>query len=347
MKRITFYGLLIGISTVSCIDESKDVTPIINTNESIFQKPAHFPEPVYDLSQNPVTVEGFELGRELFYDGILSRDGSISCGECHQQSSGFTHHGHDVSHGIDDKLTLRNAQSIQNLAWSENFFWDGGVFHLDLFAVAPIENPNEMDERLPNVLQKLRNDAIYPQLFKKAFGDSEITTERFLKALAQFQLLCISANSRYDKYITNQGETFSALELKGLNLFEEKCSSCHAGVLQTDQSFRNNGLAIGNPNDTGRHRVTQREEDKFLFKVPSLRNVEFTSPYMHDGRFATLKQVLDHYSDGIVDSPTLDPSLKANKKIDLSENDKEALIAFLLTLTDHEFLTKKELSEFH
>ncbi len=314
-----------------------------------FAVPANFPPPVYDLSKNPVTPEGFALGRALFYDGILSRDGTISCGFCHQQSSGFTQHGHDLSHGIDDKLTLRNALPIQNLAWEKEFFWDGGVFHLDLFAISPIEAENEMDEELPNVLNKLRQHKTYPKMFEAAFGSPEITTERFLKALSQFQLMCISADSKYDKYVRKESVILSSEELAGLEVFKKKCASCHSGELFTDNSYRNNGLPIGNPEDTGRERITLNPADNYKFKVPSLRNVEVTLPYMHDGRFRTLENVLDFYTNGVKDSPTLDPLLKQNGRlgIPLTEVEKKQIIAFLRTLTDQDFLRRKALSEFY
>ncbi len=314
-----------------------------------FEIPANFPPTVYDLSKNPVTQEGFELGRALFYDGILSRDGTISCGFCHQQSSGFTQHGHDLSHGIDDKLTLRNALPIQNLAWEKEFFWDGGVFHLDLFAISPIEADNEMDEELPNVLNKLRQHKTYPKMFEAAFGSPDITTDRFLKALSQFQLMCISADSKYDKYVRKEGVMLTSEELAGLNVFQQKCASCHRGELFTDNNYRNNGLPVGNPEDTGRGRITLNAADGYKFRVPSLRNVEVTLPYMHDGRFRTLENVLDFYANGVVDSPTLDPLLKQNGRlgIPLNETEKKQIIAFLRTLTDQDFLRRKEISEFH
>ncbi len=340
MKKALTFLVLLSI-LVNC---QRNVEPEIR-----FQKPAHFPEPHYDFSYNPVTTAGFQLGKKLFFDGILSRDGSISCGSCHIPSSAFTQHGHDLSHGIDDKLTLRNALPIMNLAWQKEFFWDGGVFHLDLFAIAPIEADNEMDETITNVLEKLRRHPQYPQLFQKAFGTPEITLDRFLKALSQFQLMAISANSKYDQY--KKGLTqLDAQELAGLQIFQQKCASCHKGELFTDNTYRNNGLPIRrfmlngiDTIDTGRNRITLNEQDKFRFKVPTLRNVEVTRPYMHDGRFRTLEQVLEHYSQGVQDSPTLDPLLKQNGQlgIPLSQDEKDKLIAFLKTLTDEEFLRNK------
>lgn len=337
MKKIILsIGILI-FAFISC--QNQNLEPEIQ-----FSVPKNFPKPVYDLSKNPITNAGFELGKALFYDGLLSKDGSISCGSCHQQQAGFTQHGHDLSHGINDLLTLRNALPIQNLAWQKEFFWDGGVFDLDLFAVSPIEAHNEMDETLPNVLNKLRNHAKYPAMFEKAFGTKEITTVRFLQALSQFELMCVSANSKYDKYIRNEGVTLTNDELGGLQLFKQKCATCHVGELFSDFSYRNNGLPIGNEEDTGRGRITLNKEDNYKFRVPSLRNVEATRPYMHDGRFRSLETVLDHYEKGIVQSQTLDSQLKNG--IVLTTDEKQKIIAFLKTLTDEEFMSNKLLSEF-
>lgn len=310
--------------------------------------PANFPEPVYDLSSNPITEAGFTLGRRLFYDPILSRNNTISCGTCHIQSSAFTHHSHAVSHGIDDKLGTRNSPAIMNLAWSTAFFWDGGVFNLDLQPIAPIENPVEMDEHLPNVIDKLNADATYRQQFQQAFGNSEATSANMLKALSQFMLHCISANSRYDKYVRNEeGGTLSAAELRGLQLVQQKCASCHSTDLFTDNGFHNNGLPPKAINDSGRFRITLNPADKYLFKTPSLRNVALTPPYMHDGRFLTLQAVLDHYSNGVSESATLDPLLQQNGRIGiaLTAEEKSSIIAFLNTLSDETFIKDKKLSE--
>ncbi len=320
-------------------DNSQDIAP-----DEPFAVPANFPKPVYDFAKNPITQSGFELGRELFYEGDLSRDGTISCAECHSQASGFTHHGHDVSHGIDNLRGIRNAPPIQNMAFQKEFFWDGGVFDLDLFSIAPIENPVEMDEKLGNVLEKLRKKEKYTTLFQKAYGSKEITTERFLKALSQFMTSLVSANSRYDKYVRKEvGGTLTEEELAGMEIFKQKCASCHSGELFTDQSYRNNGLAVYNAEDTGRGRITQNEKDNYKFKVPSLRNVAITAPYMHDGRFYTLEAVLRHYNESVLDVPTLDPSLKNGQKLGIqtTADEQKKLIAFLKTLTDNEFLTNK------
>lgn len=319
--------------------------------EPLFQVPAHFPAPVYDLSKNPLTKEGILLGRTLFYDGLLSRDGTIACGECHRQDFAFTHHTHDVSHGIGDRMGTRNAPALQNLAWGSTFFHDGGVTDLDLLPLAPIENPVEMDEKIGNVLEKLRKSPKYPALFKAAYGraangSEEITTPKFLKALSQFMVTLVSANSRYDRY--RRGEVqLDADEVAGLTVFKAKCATCHAGELFTDGSFRNNGIGPGVFGDLGRERVTEQYADRYKFQVPSLRNVSVSRPYMHDGRLPTLDAVLDHYARGVQDSPTLDPLLKQGGRlgIPLTNAERKQLLAFLNTLNDSKFLTNPAFAE--
>lgn len=307
-----------------------------------FQQPANFPAPVYRMNDNPVTEDGFLLGRKLFYEPRLSRNNTISCGSCHIQSSAFTQHGHDVSHGIDDRLGSRNSPPIMNLAWSPAFFWDGGVFDLDLQPIVPITNHVEMDETMENVLNKLRRHPDYPKLFKKAFGTEEISTARMMKALSQFMLLCISSSSKYDS-VMNGSSKFTDEEQQGYALFQKNCSNCHKEPLFTDHSFRNNGIPIGLNNDEGRYLVTLNENDKYRFKVPSLRNLEFSAPYMHDGRFLNLDAVLEHYNTGIQSTPNLDPLL--TNGIKLTADEKQYLIAFLKTLSDRNFLNNRLLAE--
>ncbi|WP_028666796.1 cytochrome-c peroxidase [Runella zeae] len=343
MKNTWLILFSLGLFGWASCSRSTDVpTPEPQPEQLEMPIPTYFPKMVYNLSSNPITYDGFQLGRSLFYDGILSRNGTIACGTCHQQAVAFTHHGHDLSHGIDDKIGMRNAPPIQNMAWEKTFFWDGGVHDLDLFPIAPIENPVEMDEKLPNVLQKLRDskNPDYPQLFKKAFGTTEITTERFTKALSQFMVFLVSNNSRYDLYLRGTTNALTATEKEGLAIFRQKCGTCHEGELFTDQSFRNNGLSIARSTDEGRFRITQNPEDRYKFKVPSLRNVGYTSPYMHDGRFATLEQVLDHYAQNVKQTPNLDPLLQQNNQlgISLTSEEKQKIIAFLRTLSDEQFV---------
>lgn len=312
-----------------------------------FQKPSNFPEPVYNFANNKITKEGFVLGRTLFNEPRLSRNNTITCGSCHIQSSAFTQHGHDVSHGIDDRLGTRNSPPIMNLAWSKAFNWGGGVNDLDLQPITPITTHEEMDENLENVYQKLRAMPKYTALFKAAFGTEEINTTRFMKALSQFMLLCISSNSKYDKVMRKEGNlAFTSDELEGYNLVKQKCASCHSEPLFTDGSFRNNGLAISPVNDKGLYGATLIETDRYKFKVPSLRNLKYTAPYMHDGRFLSLSAALEHYNNEVVATPNLDPLLNGSKLgIALTATEKTKIIAFLTTLNDEEFIKNQLLAE--
>ena len=305
-----------------------------------FQQPATFPAPTYNLANNPVTKDGFELGRKLFYESRLSRNNTISCGFCHLQTSAFTHHGHDVSHGIDDRLGSRNSPPIMNLAWNTTFMWDGGVFDMDLQPIVPVTSFVEMDETMENVLNKLRNTPPYPAMFKKAFGSDEITTAHMMKALSQFMVMLVSDQSKYDSVIRKQGVEFTTEEQQGYTLFQQKCSSCHKEPLFTDHSFRNNGIGAGPNNDEGRYTITLNPDDKYKFKVPSLRNLAYTAPYMHDGRLYTLQAVLNHYTSAIQDA---DPLLKGG--ISLNTDEQQQLLAFLSTLNDRNFITDKRFSE--
>ncbi len=329
---------------------SKDVDDEYQNVPLNFEVPSNFPPLAYDLANNPPTEKGFELGRKLFYEGRLASDGVVSCGFCHLQADAFTHHGHTFSHGVNDLVGTRNTPSIQNLGYQTSYMWDGAVTHLDLQAILPFTNPVEMNGDFSAAISMMKGDAEYRRLFKLAFTDGQINSENMLKALGQFMLMVTSSNSRFDKYRRNEaGGTLTQQELSGYAIFNQKCASCHATDLFTDSSFRNNGLNV-NPalNDVGRYRVTELDQDLHKFKVPSLRNVEKTAPYMHDGRLFTLAAVLDHYGSGVVDSPTLDPVLKQNGNlgIALSPTEKLQLIAFLKTLTDNQYLTDSRFSEF-
>jgi len=304
--------------------------------------PALWPKPYYDFAQNQPTVEGFELGRKLFYDPILSRDSSISCASCHFQATGFAHVDHELSHGIEGKVGNRNALALQNLIWSDNFMWDGGVNHLDVQALNPITNPLEMDETMGNVIRKLQQQKSYPELFNKAFGTSKITGQLLLKALSQFVIQLNSCNAKYDKVMRKEA-AFSVQEENGYRLFATHCSSCHQEPLFNSTSFENNGLPL-DPylNDLGRMKITGNPIDSLRFKVPSLRNCQFTAPYMHDGRFRSLTAVIKHYNQLIVNKNT---SHQLHLPMRLSDNDRVDLVAFLKTLTDIEFLFNPNFSD--
>ncbi len=306
------------------------------TSDPVFVKPAHFPEPVYDFSKNSLSEAKVQLGRVLFYDPMLSRNGTISCASCHSQYSAFAHVDHALSHGINDQIGFRNAPALMNLAWQNTFMRDGAVHHLDMLALAPIGNPLEMDETLAGVLKKMSTETIYLKLFYQAFGDSMPTGERTLKALSQFMLTFVSAASKYDSVKLGHS-TFTQQEANGYELFKAYCASCHSEPLFTNDDFKNNGLKPDTSlKDYGRYRVTHKPEDSLKFKVPTLRNIEFTYPYMHDGRFKNLKEVMNHYLIGLERNKTLSSELQ--KPILLSSNQKVDVVAFLLTLSDKSFL---------
>jgi cytochrome c peroxidase len=311
--------------------------------------PANFPGPVYALDANPPGQAAFALGRSLFYDARLSRDGSVSCGSCHQQFAAFANQGHRRSHGVGGQLGTRNSPALQNLRWKPNFFWDGGPNNIETLPLAPITNPLEMAETLPNVLRKLNADANYPRRFAQVYGLGPIDSYQLLRALAQFTADLTSAGSRYDQVVRGEGvATLSAAEQRGRVLVAQKCASCHATDLFTDESFRNNGLSASFGADSGRAHITGRASDVGRFKVPSLRNVALTAPYMHDGRFATLADVLAHYDHGVVVSATLDPVLRPTAGppgIPLTAAEQADIIAFLHTLTDVAFVQDQRLAE--
>jgi len=308
----------------------------------VFNTPLNWPKPVYNFKRNPLSKEGIALGRKLFYDPTLSRNNTVSCASCHLSFTAFTHVDHDLSHGIEDRIGTRNSLALMNLAWSTSFMWDGAVNHLDVQALAPISHPAEMDEEIQHVVEKLQRLEEYHQGFKEAYGDSLITGERLLKALSQFQLTLVSSNSKYDKVMRgDSGAHFTEQEENGYELFKTNCASCHKEPLFTNGGFANNGLPMDTSlNDKGRMHVTGKRRDSLLFKVPTLRNIEFSFPYMHDGRFKTLSEVMKHYNKGIVKHPTLSAELKND--MELSPNDRVDIIAFLLTLSDKEFLFNKE-----
>ena len=339
--------LLVFCLLISCSsDDSEDYQNIpIN-----YQVPSNFPPLAYNMYTNPLTEKGFELGKKIFYDGRLASDGVVSCGFCHIQENAFTHHGHTFSHGVGEGVGTRNAPPIQNMAFQTQFMWDGAADHIELLSMIPISSEIEMNGNINSIINMMQNDPEYKKLYKQAFVNGEINSENMLKALAQFMTMLTSSNSKFDKFRRNEiGGTLTQEELAGYALFNQKCASCHATDIFTDNSFRNNGLSI-NPqiNDLGRYQVTENESDKLKFKVPSLRNIELTAPYMHDGRFFTLEAVLNHYASGVVNTQNLDTSLNNNGTlgIPLTSSEKQQLIAFLKTLTDTEFVTNPKFAEF-
>lgn len=344
-KRIVVAALLFSITAVfiNACRKDPEILPDLTKEDVKFYVPAGFPQPVYDFANNEVTPDGFSLGRRLFYEPMLSRDNTVSCAFCHQQVSAFANTNHQFSHGIDGLFGTRNAPALFNLAWNQTFMWDGGINHIESQPLGPVANPVEMDESFVNIIAKLNAVPSYRNDFTKAFGDDSITTQLICRALAQFMGVMISANSKYDQY--QQGTaSFSAEEEHGLALFRSKCVSCHTEPLFTDRSYHNNGLP-GDPtiNDVGRMHITNDPADSLKFKTPSLRNIAVTGPYMHDGRFSSLSECLDHYSSGITNSPTLDPLLAGG--IPLTAQEKADIIAFLSTLTDNTYLSDRRFAD--
>ncbi len=304
---------------------------------------------------NPLTQQGVQLGKMLFFEKMLSRDGSQACADCHQQENGFSDPA-QFSLGVDMLPGKRHSMSIFNLAWHDNeFFWDGRAPSLREQALMPIEDPLEMDETLENVVAKLSASQLYKDQFKRAFDSEEVTAEKIGLALEQFMLSIVSYDSKYDKYIAGEVELTES-ELRGKALFETEynpffpefsgadCQHCHGGANFENDRYMNNGLDTDDDmDDLGRELVTNDPSDRGKFKVPTLRNIAVTAPYMHDGRFQTLEEVVDHYNEGIQASATADPTVLNTKEtgLFLTEQDKQDLINFLKTLTDERFLTNE------
>ena len=341
---VTFFLLLVYVCIEAC--KKNDIAAPGNNQAGTpltFSVPKGWPAPVYNFDSNRITKEGFELGRKLFYDGRLSKDGNVPCASCHQQFAAFATFEHDFSHGVNNTLTTRNSPGLANLAWNKVFMYDGGVNHLDLQPLAPLTAPNEMGETLMNVLNKLKADAAYRQMFKAAFGDETINTQRMTRAMSQFMLMMVNSNSKYDRVMRNEA-TFTLPEQLGYNLFKAKCASCHTEPLFTDNSFRNTGMPIiDNIRDFGRMLITRNPADSLKFKVPTLRNVAVTEPYGHDGRFLTLDIVMDHYRSRVINGPTTDPLVR--NKIPISNFEIGQIKAFLYTLTDSTIMNDKRFSQ--
>lgn len=342
-QRIKYVAVLSFVLLLTSCSSEDDYVAIEENSPYQFTIPSNFPELKQDISNNYPTKFGVELGRKLFYDARLSKDNTISCSFCHEQSSAFTHHGHDFSHGIGDQIGTRNAPAVQNMAWQSEYFYDGASNSIEMLSINPIHNPVEMDETLPAIAEKLKQDSEYLKLFKQSFEDEQVSSTNILKALAQFMTVMVSADSKYDKYVRNEaGGTLNNQESQGLQLFQTNCTACHATDIFTDNSFRNNGLPPNpNLNDLGRETVTGFPYDRYKFKVPSLRNVALTAPYMHDGRFGSLESVLNFYSNGMQNTANLDPIMQQHGAlgIPLTQAEKQAIIAFLKTLTDEKFIS--------
>jgi cytochrome c peroxidase len=308
-----------------------------------FQMAPTFPMPDLPMD-NPLIEERVSLGEKLFQEPAFSKDNSISCLACHDPEKGFSD-PRRFSIGIHGDPSTRNSMTLWNLAWKKDFFWDGRATSLRQQVLLPVQDHDEMDESLERVAKKLSSNPSYPPLFNKAFGSTKIDADRISLALEQFVLSLTSYRSKFDLAMAGLTQ-LTPEEQRGFELFmtefeprmEQRgadCFHCHGGALFTDSQFHNNGLDVSS-SDPGRAKITGRDSDQGKFSTPTLRNVALTAPYMHDGRFKTLEEVIDHYSSGVQRSPTLDPNL-AKHPIDgigLTSADKKALVAFLKTLTD-------------
>lgn len=338
--------LALGIAGVAACE--REIGPAKNATPVTLEFPMGFPQ-VALPADNPLTKEGIALGRMLFYDPILSRDSTLSCAGCHNAEYAFTDRGKAFSVGVDQLEGKRNSMPVANLAWQERFFWDGRSPRLNHQALMPIQDPLEMHETLPSIVAKLNRQPRYQEAFKAAFGTKKASEETVGYALEQFMLTFITGNSKFDRVMRGL-ETFTASEQRGLQLFNGEsnpnnpvrgadCFHCHGGTLFSNFTMSNNGLDSVFT-DPGYAAVTGLPTDRGKFKVPSLRNVAVTFPYMHDGRFQTLRQVIEHYNEGVVvHSPNLDPSMIGFVHgLGLSQQDISDLVAFLETLTDESFL---------
>ena len=347
MKKVYYVvGLLAVVGVLySCHRQQKQNVPY-NPTPYTLQYPSFvdsaFGSPAIP-ADNPLTKQGVALGRRLFFEKMLSGDGTMSCARCHQPGNAFDDTA-QFSHGITGALGSRNSMAVVNVAWSSHFFWDGRRNSLEGQAHDPVTNPIEMNTTWPEVMNRLQHDADYPSLFYAAFGTSVIDSTLITKAIAQFERTLFSFNSAYDKYAWLHTSILTSQQAQGYELFQVfKCTKCHTFGLFTDNTIRNNGLDLL-PSDSGLAKATHLMSDYGKFKVPTLRNIAMTAPYMHDGRFATLAEVLRFYSKNVIQaSPNLDSNMHfftvANA---MSPQEQADIVAFLETLTDSSFLNNPD-----
>lgn len=358
-KHFIVFPVLLILFALSC---RKDKPSEFAPTPYKLEIPSHFPQ-MQIPADNPLTEEGVELGRFLFYDKLLSRDNSISCASCHNQTNAFSD-PNQFSFGVDGLVGTRQSMSLVNLGWQQFFFWDGRVSTLEELVFHPVRDPVEMDNTWSEVETRLRQHEKYPQMFFKAFGEPGVDSIKASKAIAQFLRTMISAESKFDliyKYVngiqltSNEAIAFQQVtpeELAGFDVFMSlnggDCLHCHIGPLMQINIFSNNGLDATFA-DLGRKGVTGNPNDAGRFKVPSLRNIGFTAPYMHDGRFSTLDEVINHYSHGVTWSPTIDTNMEfvSHGGVQLSTQEKALLKAFLLTLNDEKFVNNPKFSNPH
>ena len=322
--------------------------------------PSHFPDMIIP-KDNPMTVEGVALGRKLFYEEMLSGDNTMSCASCHAPVNSFTD-PNQFSTGIDGIQGNRNSMALVNLGWQKFFFWDGRAGSLEQQILGPVPNPIEMHQSWKDAVAKLDQDVNYRNLFYKAFGEPGIDSLKVTKAIAQFIRTMISGESKYDVMYKFENSlplssndqailpTVTPEEWAGYDLFKSlngaDCLHCHSGVLMHINKFSNNGMDA-TFSDPGRGGITGNPNDMGRFKIPTLRNIALTAPYMHDGRFANLDQVIDHYSTGLVSSPTIDPLMEhlATAGVQLDVQERDLLKKFLMTLTDYNFVNNPKFQD--
>jgi len=357
-KPIILLYSALALGFMSCSDDPEQ-TP--QATPLAIARPEGFDE--MDIpADNPTTVQGVALGRHLFYDKRLSANNTQSCGSCHRQDKAFTD-GRAFSQGITGTMGKRSSMSLANAGWFPAYMWDGKASSLEQQAHMPIENPVEMASKMTDVISRLQNTADYPKMFREAFGSDKITAENITKAIAQFERTLVSANSKFDRYKRNE-EALSPQELRGFKLFAThpdpgrglrggNCGDCHGSTgafdFGIDGAFSNNGLDE-NPQDPGFGGTSMQASDQGKFKIPTLRNIALTAPYMHDGRFNTLEEVLTNYNEHIkFNSPNLSAQMAASNnnpfddpvdpRLGLTPAEISDIIAFLHTLTDTEFVT--------
>jgi cytochrome c peroxidase len=343
----------------SCSKDIEAVSP--SATPVSLEHPTYFGSPSIPQN-NPTTKEGVLLGRMLFYEKKLSGNNTMSCGSCHRQKFAFSDSS-AFSKGIDGVNGQRSTMALSNLAWQGKFFWDGRANNLEEQVPSPIQNPIEMHENISNAIHKLQATSTYPPLFKAAFGSQTISTENISKAIAQFERTLISSNSRYDQFRSGNPAALNNQEKSGYLLFFThpvpasnlrggNCGDCHSGDLQQNKTFQNNGIDSVY-SDLGLAAISGNSNDSAKFKVPSLRNIALTAPYMHDGRFNTLQEVLDHYNAHVNGKAKFfSPLMMASNtgggtQLDLTPQEIADIIAFLNTLTDTAFTTDPAFSDPH
>ncbi len=362
MKKIKYISTILSIAIVAFAcqkDDEENQTNKIKHDESPYVlETGSFPDP--DLpADNALTIQKVKLGKMLFYEPMLSKDGSQSCASCHRQDDAFSDTS-KFSIGVEGLPGKRQAMAAFNLAWNSNeFFWDGRAHLLRDQSLLPIQDPLEMNETLDNVVSKLSSSTKYTDQFMRAFGSREVTSEKMSLAMEQFMLTIVSNSSKYDEYLAGN-VALSESEERGRVLFFTEynpflpdqsgadCAHCHSSFNFENDRYMNNGLdADADFDDIGREEVTGNASDRAKFKVPTLRNIELTPPYMHDGRFQTLEEVVEHYNSGIKASSTLDPAIEntREKGLLLDDQDKKDLVAFLKTLTDDNLALNEEYSD--